>query len=85
MEAMTDVRELTPNYRIRMAGNTVRNDNVVWQYQRMLVGGIIRKRLTWDEVQTMRNRMERLRGCNKSWETETYEASRVKVLLRTFL
>ena len=85
METMTHVRELTPNYRIRMAGNAVRNDDVVWQYQRMMVSGIIRKRLTWDEVQTMRNRVERLKGCNKVWDTKTYEASHVKVLLRTFL
>ena len=85
METMTRVSELTPDYRIRMAGNAVRNDDVVWQYQRMMVSGIIRKRLTWDEVHTMRNRVERLKGCNKVWDTETYEASHVKVLLRTFL
>lgn len=85
METMTQVRELTPDYKLRMAGNAVKNDDVVWRYQRMMVGGIIRKRLSWDEVQTMRNQVERLKGCNKSWETETYEASHVKVLLRTFL
>ena len=85
METITQVKELTPDYRIRMAGNAVRNDDVVWRYQRMLVGGIIRKRLSWDEVQTMRKRVERLRGCNRVWDTETYEASHVKVLLRTFL
>lgn len=82
---MTQVRELTPDYKMRMAGNAVRNDDVVWQYQRMMVGGIIRKRLSWDEVQTMRNQVERLKGCNRVWDTETYEASHVKVLLRTFL
>ncbi len=85
METMTQVRELTPDYRMRMAGNAVRNDDVVWQYQRMMVGDIIKKRLPWGEVQTMKNRVERLKGCNKSWETETYEVSNVKVLLRTFL
>ena len=85
METMTHVRELTSDYRIRMAGNAVRNDNVVWQYQRMIVGDIIKKRLPWNEILTMKKQTERLRGCNKSWETETYEASHVKVLLRTFL
>ena len=40
---------------------------------------------SWDEVQTMRNRVERLEGCNRAWDTETYEASNVKVLLRTSL
>lgn len=85
METMTQVRELTPDYRLRMAGNAVRNDDVVWRYQRMMVGGIIRKRLSWDEIQAMRSQVERLRGCNRVWDTETYEASHVKVLLRTFL
>ena len=85
MKTITQVKELTPDYRIRMAGNAVRNDDVVWRYQRMMVGGIIRKRLSWDEVQTMRNQVERLRGCNRVWDTETYEASHVKVLLRTLL
>lgn len=85
METMTQVRELTPDYKLRMAGNAVRNDDVVWRYQRMLVGGIIRKRLSWDELQTMRSQVERLKGCNRVWDTETYEASHVKVLLRTFL
>lgn len=85
METMTQVRELTPDYKLRMAGNAVRNDDVVWRYQRMIVGGIIRKRLSWDEVQTMKNQVERLADCNKRWDTETYEASNVKVLLRTFL
>lgn len=85
MKTITQVKELTPDYRIRMAGNAVRNDDVVWRYQRMMVGGIIRKRLSWDEVQTMRNQVERLRGCNRVWDTEAYEASHVKVLLRTFL
>lgn len=85
METITQVKKLTPDYRVRMAGNAVRNDDVVWRYQRMMVAGIIKKRLPWGEVQTMRNRVERLKGCNKVWDTETYEASHVKVLLRTFL
>ena len=58
------------DYKMCMAGNAVGNKDVVWQYQRMLVGGIIRKRLSWDEVQTMRNRVERLKGCNKVWDTK---------------
>jgi plasmid rolling circle replication initiator protein Rep len=33
----------------------------------------------------MKKRVERLAGCNKVWDTETYAASNVKVLLRTFL
>lgn len=85
METMIQVRELTPDYRMRMAGNVARNENMVWQYQRMMVGGIIKKRLSWDEIQSMKKRVERLAGCNKIWDTETYEASNVKVLLRTFL
>ena len=85
METTTQVRELTPDYRIRMAGNAVKNDDVVWQCQRMIVGDIIKKRLPWDEIQTMKKRVERLAGCNRVWDTETYEASHVRVLLRTFL
>ena len=85
METITQVKELTPDYRMRMAGNAARNDRVVWQYQRMMVAGVIRKRLSWPEIQAMKNRVERLAGCNKTWDTETYEASNVKVLLRSFL
>lgn len=85
METITQVKELTPEYRMRMAGNIARNDRVVWQYQRTMVAGVIRKRLSWPEIQTMKNRVERLTGCNKTWDTETYEASNVKVLLRSFL
>ena len=85
METTTQVRELTPDYKMWMAGNVVGNKDVVWQYQRMMVGGIIRKQLSWNEVQSMKKRVKRLADCNKNWDTETYEASHVKVLLRTFL
>ena len=66
METITQVKELTPDYRMRMAGNAARNDRVVWQYQRMMVAGVIRKRLSWPEIQAMKNRVERLAGCNKT-------------------
>ena len=85
METITQVKELTPDYRMWMAGKVAKNDSVVWQYQRMMVAGVIRKRLSWPEIQTMKNRVERLAGCNKTWDTETYEASNVKILLRSFL
>lgn len=51
----------------------------------MMVAGVIRKRLSWPEIQFMKNRVEQLVGCNRTWDTETYDASNVKVLLRSFL
>lgn len=81
METTTQVRELTPDYKIWMAGNAAGNKDVVWQYQRMMVGGMIRKQLSWNEVLSMKKRVKRLADCNKNWDTETYEASHVKVLL----
>jgi len=46
MENMTQVRELKPDYRMRMAGNVARSDNAVWQCRRMMVSGIIKKELS---------------------------------------
>jgi hypothetical protein len=44
-----------------------------------MVSGVIRKRIFWDEVRSMKKCVERLAGCNKIWDTEIYEANNVKV------
>ena len=43
METTTQVRELTPDYKIWMAGNAVGNKDVVWQYHcRQLKAAVVK-------------------------------------------
>lgn len=80
-----DVKEVSLYHRERLKKNMLRNGRIVEYYQRMLVEGIIGKELEPERISAIKKRLERLRGCNKFWVTETYEASKVKILLETFL
>lgn len=79
------VKEILPYHKAKMYGNTIRNNRISEYYLRLLVSGIVKKQLLPDEITKIKKRMERLDGCNKFWTVETYEASHIKVLLRTFL
>ena len=81
----TIVKELSQNHREKMYRNITSNDQIEEYYTRMLVSGIIKNRMPPTEISTLRNRLKRLENCNKFWLVETYEASHIKVLMRTFL
>lgn len=85
IESVTIAKEFPQCYREKLYGNTARNNRMVEYYQKMLVIGIVKKRMSPTEINTTRERMRRLNNCNKFWTTATYETSHVKVLLRTFL
>lgn len=85
MQSATIAKEISFYRRERMYGNLVRNDKMVECYQKLLVSGIVKKRMSPVEIRTLRERMKRLQNCNRFWSIETYETSHVKVLLRTFL
>ena len=85
MEQTTVVKEMSEYHRKRMYSNIGRNSRIEEYYLKMLAAGIVKKRMPPNEICTMRKRMKRLQNCNKFWSVETYEASHVKVLLRTFL
>lgn len=85
IKTQTVAKEVTQYRREQIYGNVTKNEKVVDCYQRMLANGIVKKRLSPTEIHTMRERMKRIRDCNRFWSVETYEASHVKVLLRTFL
>ncbi len=78
-------KELSLTYRERIWRNINRNSKMVEYHKKLLAEGIVKKRLTPAEIHSMRERMKRIEGCNKFWLTETYEASHIKVLLRTYL
>ena len=84
-ELIPMAKEVPQYCRERIYGNATKNEKVVDCYQRMLANGIVKKRLSDDEIHRMREQMKRIKECNRFWAVETYEASHVKVLLRTFL
>ena len=79
------VREISTTGIERMSSNAARNSKMEYYFLKMLANGIVKKRMPPAEINTLRNRMKRLQGCHKFWLTETYEESRIKVLLRTYL
>lgn len=79
------VKEIPKYHREKMYGNLIRNNRISEYYLRLLVSGIVKKRLLPAEISAMKKRMERLESCNRFWLVETYEKSQMKVLLRTFL
>lgn len=79
------VKEIPEYHREKMYGNIIRNNRISEYYLRLLVSGIVKKRLLPAEISVMKKKMKRLEDCNKFWMVETYEASRIKVLMRTFL
>lgn len=79
------VKEIPKYHREKMYGNLIRNNRISEYYLRLLVSGIVKKRLLPAEVSAMKKRMKRLEDCNRFWLVEAYEASQMKVLLRTFL
>ncbi len=84
-EQNNHVKEITQYHRKNMYNNSAKNNSIVEHYKRMLVAGIIKKRMPVSEINILRNRMKRIENCNRFWSVETYETNHVKVLLRTFL
>ncbi len=83
MEPKTQVKELT--HKERLDEHELEIDAMVSRYWRVAYGSVVNRLLPWTEIQPMGKRAERLDHCNQFWETETYESSRIKVLVRTFL
>ncbi|MEG1270933.1 MAG: protein rep, partial [Ruthenibacterium sp.] len=85
MEHTPVVKEITKCHMGTVHGNVRRNEEMVLNYLKLLANGIVKKRLSPAEIHIMRERKKRLENCNRFWSMEIYEASHVKVLLRTFL
>ncbi len=85
LEQKRIAKEIPQYHREKMYRNLIRNERVSEYYLRLLVSGIVKKRLLPTEISAIKKRMKRLEDCNRFWLVETYEASRMKVLLRTFL
>jgi hypothetical protein len=85
MEHTPIVTEVTKHHMEKTHRNVKRNDEMVLNYLKLLANGIVKKHLSPYEVHVIRQRKKRLENCNRFWSMETYEASHVRVLLRTFL
>ena len=85
MEHTPVVKEVTKYHMGKVHGNAKRNEEMVMNYLKLLANGIVKKRLSPHEAHIIRERKKRLENCNRFWSMETYEASHVRVLLRTFL
>ena len=85
MEHTPIVKEVTKHHMGKVHGNAKRNEEMVMNYLKLLANGIVKKRLSPHEAHIIRERKKRLENCNRFWSMETYEASHVRVLLRTFL
>jgi hypothetical protein len=77
------VKEVSVSQRANVYKNTTKNKEILLHYMRLAVETAHMK--AWDDVRAIRSRWERMEACNLFWEVETYEASRVKLLLRTYL
>ena len=85
METVTQVKKISQQHRERVYGNARRNATMIYYYQRMIADSVVKKRGSPDEIRIMKSQLKRLQECNRFWVTETYEASRVKILLKTYL
>jgi len=81
---MKQVREVTKGHINSLSRKAKLNAGILEHYNTMTVAAVIEKQPT-NVVSAMKKRMERMENCNRFWTTETYETSRVKLLLQTFL
>jgi hypothetical protein len=81
---MNQVKEVKRGHLANVSRNAKMNIGTIDHYRDMTVEAVIKKQPPL-VVGAIKRRMERMKGCNLFWTTETYEASRVKNLLRTFL
>ena len=84
MNKMNQVKEVSLDHRVNISKNTVKNRLILEYYQRMAVIAV-RMKAPKEEINTIKNRMNRLENCNKFWQMEVYETNKVKLLLRSFL
>lgn len=78
------VKELTPLHMKKMSDNAKSNRVTIENYSKIIAMAVLAKS-PCHMVERMRNRKKRMECCNNFWLTETYEASKVKQLLRTYL
>lgn len=83
METTTQVKELT--HKERLGKHELEIEYMVSRYWRVAYTSVVNKLLPQSEIRPIGKRAERLDNCNRFWTTETYEASHIKVLDRTFL
>lgn len=79
-----EVKELSSGYMEKLSDNTRSNAMAVENYGKLVATAVIGK-VPRHVIDSMRNRKKRLESCNQFWLTETYEESRVKRLMQTYL
>lgn len=67
-----------------VADNTKNNAMAVENYDKLVAVAVIGKKPR-NVIDSLKNRKQRLGHCNQFWLNETYEESRVKRLLQTYL
>lgn len=78
------VKELTPRHMSNLYTNLKYNNVIIENYSKMIAVAVITK-APQHEVDIMRSRKKRMESCNRFWLTETYEKSKVKQLMQTYL
>lgn len=78
------VKELAPLRMEKVSENMKSNREIVENYGKMIAASVIAKE-PQHKIASMRNRRNRMESCNKFWLTETYESSKVKRLITTYL
>ena len=81
---MKQVKEITPYRMTDICSGVKKNKKVIEYFLTMCVAAVEAKK-PWHVIQKIKNRMNRMESCNKFWTMERYEASRVKLLVRTYL
>lgn len=78
------VREMAPLHLKKVSDNKRNNNEIIENYGKMIVAAILAK-APKHEIEVMKKRKKRMEGCNNYWLTETYENSKVKRLVQTYL
>ena len=78
------VREVSLSYRKNVFNNVKRNNEILIYYMSMIAAAV-KSKAPQRDIASMTKRWKRLERCNQFWQIETYQASRVKVLLKTYL
>jgi hypothetical protein len=81
---VSQVKEVSLSHRVNVSVNAAKNREIIDYYQLMAVVAV-RKKTPRREVDVILSRKKRMENCNKFWQMEVYENSKVKLLLRTFL
>jgi hypothetical protein len=67
-----------------LSKNARLNGVIIDHYRDLTVEAVCKKQ-PQQVIDSLKGRWKRMENCNRFWTTETYEASRVKLLLQTFL